>query len=69
MSAERGRAAADRDRPDTTEPVSAGGWMAAYGAKVCDAGHAYVPRKGVAGCPRCRPGAGTALPRVAGIGR
>ena len=65
---EHGRVSRHSDRPDTTEPVSAGGWMAAYGAKVCDRGHAYVPRRGRDGCPRCGPGAGgmRQLPRAIG---
>lgn len=58
------------DAPAVTETVSAGGWMAAYGAEVCGSGHAYVPRKGRDGCPRCRPGAGgmrgPQLPGIAG---
>jgi hypothetical protein len=69
----RARATHDRDAPGTADAgaVSAGGWMAAYGAKVCNAGHAYVPRKGRDGCPRCRPGAGgqrgfPQIPRVPG---
>ena len=61
--------ARDRDVPADAEPMGGGGWMAAYGAKICGNGHAYVPRKGRDGCPRCGPGAGPSLPRVAGLGR
>ncbi len=53
---------ASQDSPDTVPGSSAGGggWMAAYGAKICGNGHAYVPKKGREGCPRCLPGAGGA---------
>jgi hypothetical protein len=60
-----------REQPDPGAEAgsSPGGWMAAYGARICGNGHAYVPRKGREACPRCRGGAGPSLPRVAGMGR
>lgn len=51
----------DRSR-EGAEPLSAGGWMAAYGAVFCDRGHAYMPRRG-RGCPRCKPGQGGGMSR------
>ena len=54
--------ARDRDVPADAGTMGAGGWMAAYGAKVCGRGHAYVPRKGRDGCPRCGFGTGQAAP-------
>ena len=62
----------DRDVPADAEPMGGGGWMAAYGAKICGNGHAYVPRKGRDGCPRCGQGGGRAgiaspFPRAGGM--
>jgi Phage Terminase len=52
------------------EPVTHGGWMSAYGAVQCGAGHAYIASRHNQ-CPRCRPGAGRSslsLPSMRGIG-
>ena len=62
----------DRDVPADAGTMGAGGWMAAYGAKICGRGHAYVPRKGRDGCPRCgfgggRAGTGSPFPRAGGM--
>jgi hypothetical protein len=62
---------AERPGPGAGRAVSPSGWMAAYGAKICGAGHAYVPRKGRDGCPRCGPGGRgrIAVPQIPGLGR
>ena len=61
--------ASGRDVPADAEPMGQGGWMAAYGAKICAAGHAYVPRKGRDGCPRCGPGGRGSQPQIPGMAR